>query len=130
MLGFGKLEIRQVEILVEPPGPVPAPNPAPVPAPDPVSHVQKKFVVRPSSSCEISCQIESFWWTLELQSQFFFGINLLLSTDGSQMVCSGSCIIPLIFSCGTNSKVYFWNFQLAPVSVPLLGADFLHTSTS
>ena len=29
------------------------------------------------------------------------------------------------FSCGAGSKVYTWTFQLAPVSVPLLGADFL-----
>ena len=41
------------------------------------------------------------------------------------MVCSGSHIIPLRFTCGSGSKVYTWNFQLAPVSVPLLGADFL-----
>ena len=41
------------------------------------------------------------------------------------MVCSGTKIIPLRFSCGSGSKVYTWKFQLAPVSVPLLGADFL-----
>ena len=46
-------------------------------------------------------------------------------SNGSPMVCSGSRIIPLRFSCGSGSKVYSWNFQLAPVSVPLLGADFL-----
>ena len=40
------------------------------------------------------------------------------------MVCSGTKIIPLPFSCGKDSKVYTWTFQLAPVSVPLLGADF------
>ena len=45
--------------------------------------------------------------------------------DRTPMVCSGSCIIPLHFSCGTDSKVYSWSFQLTPVSVPLLGADFL-----
>ena len=33
------------------------------------------------------------------------------------MICS--------FSCSSGSKVYSWNFQLAPVSVPLLGADIL-----
>ena len=49
----------------------------------------------------------------------------LLTADGSPMVCSGSRIIPLQFSCGSGSKVYMWNFQLAYVSVPLLGADFL-----
>ena len=41
------------------------------------------------------------------------------------MVCSGTRNIPLRFSCGSGSRVYSWNFQLAPVSVPLLGADFL-----
>ena len=49
----------------------------------------------------------------------------LLAVDGLPMICSGSCIIPLPFSCGSGSKVYTWNFQLAPVSIPLLGADFL-----
>ena len=47
----------------------------------------------------------------------------LLTADGSPMFCSSSCIIPLCFSCGSGSKVYTWN--VAPVSVPLLGADFL-----
>ena len=41
------------------------------------------------------------------------------------MVCSGTRLIPLRFSCGSGTKVYNWNFQLAPVSFPLLGADFL-----
>ena len=49
----------------------------------------------------------------------------LLAADGLPMICSGSCIIPLRISCGSGSKVYTWTFQLAPVSVPLLGADFL-----
>ena len=43
----------------------------------------------------------------------------------SPMVCSGTKSIPLRFSCGKDSKVYTWMFQLAPVSVPLFGADFL-----
>ena len=37
------------------------------------------------------------------------------------MTCSGSKIIPLQF----GSRGYTWTFQLAPVSVPILGADFL-----
>ena len=49
----------------------------------------------------------------------------LLMADGSPMICSSSRIIPLQFFCCSGSKVYTWNFQLAPVSVPLLGADFL-----
>ena len=49
----------------------------------------------------------------------------LLTADGSPMICSGTKIIPLRFSCGAGSKVYTWTFQLAPVSVPLLRANFL-----
>ena len=49
----------------------------------------------------------------------------LLTTDGSPMVCSQTKIIPIRFSCGAGSKAYTWTFQLAPVSVPLLRADFL-----
>ena len=37
------------------------------------------------------------------------------------MYCSGTRIIPLRF----GSKSYDWNFHLAPVSAPILGADFL-----
>ena len=50
----------------------------------------------------------------------------LLTADGTLIHCSGTRIIPLRFSCGSKSKVYSWNFHLAPVSVPILGADFLH----
>ena len=49
----------------------------------------------------------------------------LLTAEGSPMIWCGTCIIPLRFSCSSGSKVYTWNFQLAHVSVPLLGADFL-----
>ena len=49
----------------------------------------------------------------------------LLTANRLTLVCSGSRIIPLCFSCGSGSKVYTWNFQLAPVSIPFLGADFL-----
>ena len=49
----------------------------------------------------------------------------LLNADGSPIFCSGSRLIPLRFSCGSRAKIYTWKFQLAPVSVPLLGADFL-----
>ena len=49
----------------------------------------------------------------------------LLTADGSPMVCSETRIIPLRFSWGSSSRVYTWNFQLAPVSVPLVRADFL-----
>ena len=41
------------------------------------------------------------------------------------MICSGSHLIPLPFSFSSGSKVYTWNFQLAAVSIPLLGEDFL-----
>ena len=49
----------------------------------------------------------------------------LFTEDGSRMVCSGTGLIPLHFSCSSSSRVFTWNFQLASVSVPLLGADFL-----
>ena len=46
----------------------------------------------------------------------------LLTADGSSVSCSGSRIIPLRF----GSYSFNWLFQLAPDSVPILGADFLH----
>ena len=45
----------------------------------------------------------------------------LLTADGSTVTCSGSRTIPLRFGTWSCS----WTFQLAPVSVPILGADFL-----
>ena len=45
----------------------------------------------------------------------------LLTADGSSLSCSGSRIIPLGFG---NHRIE-WPFQLAPVAVPILGADFL-----
>lgn len=45
----------------------------------------------------------------------------LLTADGSALSCSGSRIIPLRF----GQHRFEWPFQLAPVSVPILGADFL-----
>ena len=48
------------------------------------------------------------------------GIHLV-TADGFAMNCSGSQIIPLQF----RFKRYHCTFQLAPVSVAILGADFL-----
>ena len=45
----------------------------------------------------------------------------LLTVDGSYLSCSGSGIIPLRF----GNHRFEWPFQLAPVAVPILGADFL-----
>ena len=45
----------------------------------------------------------------------------MLTADGSTVTCSGSRTIPLRFGTWSCS----WTFQLAPVSVPILGADFL-----
>ena len=45
----------------------------------------------------------------------------LLTADGSSLMCSGSRIIPLGF--GTHR--FEWPFQLAPVAIPILVADFL-----
>ena len=49
----------------------------------------------------------------------------LLTADGLPMICSRTRNIPLRFSCSSGSRVCSWNLQLALVSVPLLGADFL-----
>ena len=35
--------------------------------------------------------------------------------------CFGAVVIPLLF----GSRHFSWSFQLAPVSVPILGSDFL-----
>ena len=45
----------------------------------------------------------------------------LLTADGSSLTCSGSRIIPLRF----GAHRFEWPFQLAPVAIPILGADFL-----
>ena len=45
----------------------------------------------------------------------------LITADGSTVSCSGSRLIPLRF----GSTRFEWIFQLAPVSIPILGADFL-----
>ena len=45
----------------------------------------------------------------------------LLTADGSSLSCSGSRIIPLRF----GNHRFDWPFQLAPVAIPILGADFL-----
>ena len=45
----------------------------------------------------------------------------LLTADGSSLTCSGSRLIPLLF----GAHRFEWPFQLAPVAIPILGADFL-----
>ena len=45
----------------------------------------------------------------------------LVTADGSSLTCSGSRIIPLCF----GYHRFDWPFQLAPVALPILGADFL-----
>ena len=45
----------------------------------------------------------------------------LQTADGSHVSCNGERLIPVRF----GSTSYEWSFQLAPVTVPILGADFL-----
>ena len=45
----------------------------------------------------------------------------LLTTAGSPLPCFGARSIPLLF----GSQHFSWSFQLAPVSFPILGSDFL-----
>ena len=131
MCSLGKLAVRQVDSPVQPAGfvsvPVPALDPDPVPATVPE---------------EVCCS--SLLFLLDILSDRVFlvdsGASLsvfpgpgstssdgvrLHTADGSLMYCSGTRITPLYFSCGSDSRFYSWNFQLALVSVPLLGADFL-----
>ena len=132
MLSVGKLEVWQVEIPIQPAGLVPAPAPAPAFVPAPIPE-------------EVCCSSLLFLRDILSDREFFVdsGASVsvfpgpkstssndvcLLIANGSPMICSGSRIISLCFSCGSNSIVYSWNFQLAPVSFPLLGADFMQHS--
>ena len=63
-------------------------------------------------------------------SQFFYRLlqlhqllsqTKLLTTGGSSLPCFGACSLPLRFS----SRCFSWSFQLAPVSTPILGSNFL-----
>ena len=45
----------------------------------------------------------------------------LLTADGSSLSCLGSRVIPLQF----GNHRFEWPFQLAPVAIPILGANFL-----
>ena len=45
----------------------------------------------------------------------------LLTTGGSPLPCFGARVIPLRF----GSRHFSWSFQLTPVSIPILGSDFL-----
>ena len=45
----------------------------------------------------------------------------LITTDDSSLSCSSSRVIPLQF----GKHRFEWPFQLAPVAIPILGADFL-----
>ena len=46
----------------------------------------------------------------------------LLTASCSPLPCFGARVIPLRF----GSRYFSWSFQLAPVSIPILGSDFLH----
>ena len=128
MLDVG-IVVRQVEIPVQPAGPssAPAPPPAPVlpPVPEEVCYFSLIFLRDILSDREFL--VDSGASVSVFSGPKSTSVNgvCLLTADGSPMVFSGSRIIPLHFSCGSGSKVYLWNLQLAPVSVPLLGADFL-----
>ena len=125
MYSLGKLAVWQVKIPVQPVGFVPISLPALFPEEqefccssllflrDILS--DRDFLVDSRASASV------FPSPASTSSE---GVRLL-TADGTWMHCSGTRIIPLRFSCGSESKVYSWNFHLAPVLVPLLGADFL-----
>ena len=119
MFLFGKRIVRQVDTSVQPAGPSVATAPGEFCSPtllfvkDILS--DREFLVDSRASVSVFPGP---------RSSSVDGVRLL-TADGSSMFCSGSRLIPLRFSCGSGSRVYTWNFQLAPVSIPLLGADFL-----
>ena len=87
----------------------------------PVQQVPLSFIFMTNSLIAVS------WSTPELLYLFFHLLlqtNLLvrlITANGSTVTCSGFRTIPLRFGTWNCS----WTFQLAPVSVPILGADFL-----
>ena len=123
--GVGKLAVRQVDLPFQPAGFFDElPEPEPEPGPELCSFSllflkdilsDREFLVDSGASVSV------FPGPKSTSSN---GVRLL-TADGSPMICSGTKIIPLRFSCGSGSKVYTWTFQLAPVSVLLLGVDFL-----
>ena len=123
LLRVGKLVVRQVELPFQPAGFF---NELPDPEPEPEFCSFSLLFLRDILSdreflVDSGASVSVFPGPKSTSSE---GVRLL-TADGTPMVCSGTKIIPLRFSCGSGSKVYSWKFQLAPVSVPLLGADFL-----
>ena len=129
MLNVGKLVVQQVEIPIKPACPSSAPAP-------PLTHVLAPV------PAEVCCS--SLLFLQDILSDIEFSVDsgasvsvfpgpksasidrvCILIADRSPMVSSGSWIIHLRFSCCSRYKVYSWNFQIALVSVPLLGGDFL-----
>ena len=123
--GVRKIVVQQVEVPVQPASPVPAPAPAPAPVLGEVCCSSLLFLRNILSDREFLVDSGTSVSVFPGPKSTSVDGVCLLTADGSLMVCSGSHIIPWRFSCGSNSKVYSWNFQLAQVSAPLLGADFL-----
>ena len=123
MYSLRKLPVRQVNIPAQPAGSIPVSVPSSVPDEVCCSTLlflrdilsERDFLVNSGASISV------FPGPASTSSE---GVRLL-TADGTMMYCSGTRIIPPRFSCGPKSKVYSWNFHLAPVSVPLLEADFL-----
>ena len=120
MFHVGKLAVWQVETPVQPAGSPPVAS-----APEEFCSSSLIFLKNILSDREFL--VDSGASVLVLPGPKSLSVDgvRLLTAEGLPMLCSGTCIIPLSFSWGSISKVYTLNFQLAPVSVPLLGADFL-----
>ena len=119
MFHVGKLAVQQVEIPVQPAG-----SPL-ASAPEEFCSSSLIFLKDILSDCEFLVDSRASVLVFPGPKSLSVDRVCLLTADGSPMFCSSSCIIPLQFSCGSGYKVYSWNFQLAPVSVPLLCVDFL-----
>ena len=104
----GKLVHRQEDVRTLPAGPATS---------SPLVYLQdslssRRFLIDSGSSVSV--------FPAPRSSSTSSGVRLL-TVDGSSLTCSGSRIIPLRF--GTHR--FEWPFQLAPVAIPILGADFL-----
>ena len=111
MCSLIKLVGRQVENHIQPAGSIPISVPASVP-----------------EEQEVCCS--SLLFLRDILSVRDFLVNFRASVSVFPGPTSASSyrvrLLTATFLLWPESKVYSWNFHLPPVSVPLLGADFLH----
>ena len=90
---------------------------------------QVKTPVQPAGSPTVASAPEEFCSSSLIFLKYILSDHeFLVNSGASVLVFPGqfaNILHPSLFLLPLRSKVYTWNFQLAPVAVPLLGADFL-----